>query len=182
MSNDSVRKELNAFNGSGASPGGSSITIPDFSGVEVKVFHAPPGAYPGKVIGFAQAVSQSSGNPMLVFEFEVDVGGGKVLKRKFYHPLTSNSLWKLARTCGALGIEPGSISVDKVIGLECMVNIIDGDDYDGKPTSDIDSCDEMTEESSREITTAGPVFSVDTKSGFGGQPMPPGPEDDDIPF
>lgn len=173
MSNANV---LNAFNETGASPGGSSVTIPDFSNVEVKVFHAPPGAYPAKVIAFAQAVSQSSGNPMLVFEFEADVGGGKVLKRKLYCPLTSNSLWKLKQTCGALGIEPGAIAVDKVIGLECMVNLIDGDEYEGNPTSDIGSCDEMTEESARSAQT------VDTTDGFGNQPMPPGPEDDDIPF
>lgn len=150
---------MNAFNGTGASPGGSTITIPDFSGVEVKVFHAPPGPYPAKVIGFVEAVSQSSGNPMLVFEFEVSVGGGKTLRRKFYCPLTSNSLWKLKQTCDALGIEPGAIAVDKVIGLTCMVNLIDGDDYNGSPTSDIESCDQLSEATPK-IDTTGPAFPV----------------------
>lgn len=156
MSNANV---LNAFSGNGASPGGSSITIPDFSGVEVKVFHAPPGPYPATVVSFSEGRSQA-GNNMLIFEFAVDVGGGKTLKRKFYCPLTSNSLWKLKRTCDALGIPPGPIDVGKVVGLECMVNLLDGEPYDGRPTSEIDSCDEMTEESARTVTTTGPAFPV----------------------
>ena len=167
MSNESV---LNAFPGASASASDSaSITIPSFDGVDSKTYYLPPGEYRAKVSGFKQDVSQS-GNKMLVFSFDVSGPSGTLKDRRFFCPITANALWKLKRTCDALGIPEGSISVKSVIGRECMVNIAD----DGESDNGDKRC---------KVTSCNPIAakSPSPSAGFGTR-LPPGPEDDDIPF
>ncbi len=168
MSNNTVLSQFGTPNGA-ADAGGGTITIPDFSDVEVKVHYAPPGQYPAKVTGFKQDVSRAGG-AMLVFEFDVTTPSGVINGRRFHCPLSTNVLWKLKRTCGALGISPGAIKVSEVMGKQCMVNIVD----DGHDVNDpakkycaVHSCDPM------------PAGGA-PPSGSG--PSLPAPPDDDLPF
>ena len=83
MSNDSVRNEMNAFPTNGASPGGASVMIPDYSAGVINVYHVPPGSYPAEITAFKESRSQA-GNDMLVFEIKVDAGYGKTLTKKLH--------------------------------------------------------------------------------------------------
>ena len=162
MSNANV---LNAFNGNGASPGGSKIRIPNYSEAVVAVYHAPPGSYPAVVTGFKETVSKA-GNNMFVLEIEADVGGGKSLSRKLHCtlpvPMTANALGKIKRTFMALSVPPDvEVEAKLIVGKECTANVQDGGEYNGKPTSDIDSIDPPGQATGH---------------------IPSGPEDDDIPF
>lgn len=169
MSNDSV---LNAFSGNGASPGGSKIKIPNYSEAVVAVYHAPPGSYPAVVTGFKETVSKA-GNAMFVLNIEADVGGGKTLGRKLHCtlpvPMTANALGKIKQTMMALDVPPDvEVEASVMVGKKCTANIVNGDEYNGKQTSDIASIDPPGQ-------ATGPIATVDTSG-------PAFPVDDQVPF
>lgn len=164
MSNEQV---LNAFPTNGASPGGEDIMIPDYTEAVVNVYHAPPGSYPGVVTGFCKKLSNSSRVPMLVFDFKVDVGGGKTLERALYCtmpvPMTANALGKIKRTCLALDVPPNvPIKAALVVGRPCTVHLVNGNEYNGKVGSDVDGIDLPGQATGAIATvdTTGPAFPV----------------------
>ena len=164
MSNSEV---LNAFSGNGASPGGSEIQIPDYTEAVITVYHAPPGSYDSVVTGFKNAVSKA-GNKMLVLDIEASIGGGKTLASKKLHvtfpmPMTTNALGKIKQTMLALSVPPGvEIDAGLFVGKKCTANIVNGDLYNGKQTSDIASIDPPGQATGAIATvdTAGPAFPV----------------------
>jgi hypothetical protein len=159
MSNEQV---MNAFPTNGASPGGEDIMIPDYTPAVVTVRHAPPGSYPAVVSGFCKALSKSSDAPMLVFDFRVDVGGGKTLERSIYCtmpvPMTANALGKIKRTCLALEVPPNvPIKAALVVGRKCTVHLVDGKEYKGKVGSDVDGIDLPGQATGATATADAPV-------------------------
>jgi len=171
MSNEQV---MNAFSSKGASPGGSKIRIPDYSQAVITVYHAPPGSYDAVVKGFKESVSKA-GNKMFVLDIEADIGGGKTLAMRKLHciiplPMTANALGKIKQTMLALSVPPDvEIDASLFVGKKCTANIVNGDEYNGKPTSDIISIDPPGQ-------ATGPTATVDTA----GPAFPVG--DDDVPF
>jgi hypothetical protein len=137
---------MNPFAGGNAAGTGATIRIPSFDNVEVKINYIAPGSYRAKLRSIKQDVSKA-GNDMIVFSFDVTGPSGVLKDRRLQCPLTANALWKLARTCGALGIPEGDISTEKYAGkAECMVNIIDDGhavDDPGTKYCKIQSCDPL---------------------------------------
>lgn len=171
MSNSEV---LNAFSGNGASPGGEDIMIPDYTEAIVKTTYAPPGSYPAVVTGFCKKLSESSKVPMLVFDFKIDVGGGKTYERSMYCTMpvqmTANALGKIKQTCLALDVPSGvAVKASVVVGRKCTVNLVNGGEFKGNMTNDIRSIDPPGQATGAIATvdTAGPAFPVG---------------DDDVPF
>lgn len=157
---------LDAFSGNGASPGGSKIKIPNYADTKIPVHHAPPGSYPAVVTGFKEARSKA-GNDMFVISLEVDVGGNKILSRIFHCtivvPSTANSLGKIAQTFLALDV-PSDVEIDAsaIVGRPCTANVSDGNEYLGKPSSNIDSIDPPGQATGAIATvdTAGPALDT----------------------
>lgn len=171
MSNDSVRNELNAFNGSGASPGGSKIVIPDFSSVKAVTYYASPGSYAGTVISLKNVLSKAASKPMLEFKFEAPVANGETLMATVNCPLASAALWKLANVCNSLGIEQGEIDADKVVGLKCTLLVKDsGVGDNGNKWCEVYKCappgQETGPDKASTVDTAGPAFPVDDVTPF----------------
>ena len=163
---------LDAFSGNGASPGGSKIRIPNYSEAVVAVYHAPPGSYPAVVTEFKETVSKA-GNAMFVLTIEADIGGGKTLGRKLHCtlpvPMTANALGKIKQTMMALDVPPDAeIEAKLIIGRKCTANIVNGDEYNGKQTSDINSIDPPGQATGAIATvdTSGPAFPVDDNIAF----------------
>ncbi len=170
MSNEQV---LNAFPTNGASPGGSSITIPDFTKVKEKTYYAKPGSYAGTVVSFKNVLSKSTNSPMLEFKFESNVANGEVLLSTFNCPLSAAAMWKLANVCRSLGLEPGSIDAEKVVGLKCTVMVKDNGVSDkGDKWCEIYKCAPAGQETGPDnpsgptVDTTGPVFPVDDQAPF----------------
>jgi hypothetical protein len=95
--------------------------------------------YIGKCLGFVQGESKGSGNPMLTWTFTMHEGDFAGMDFTFWTPLTENSMWKLADTLTALGVdwEPGvplSISSKQVAGTLVRMNIKD-DKFEGRDRS-----------------------------------------------
>ena len=142
--------------------------IPDYTDAVVKVYHAPPGSYPAVVTGFCESLSKTSNAPMLVFDFEIDVGGGKTFKRTMWCtmpvPMTASALGKIKQTCLALEVPPKvAIESKLVVGRKCTVNLVDGRVYNDKVGSDIASIDPpgQAKGATATVTTTGPAFPVD---------------------
>lgn len=120
--------------------------VADFEGVESGGgggARVPEDDYRVKVVEAKVGESKSSGNPMIIWTFEIAKGKhkGKKLK-KDYSTLTKESLWKLLSILEALGFNVPKKKVDltpilkKAKGKECGVTVIDGE-YEGKMQSRI---------------------------------------------
>lgn len=94
------------------------------------VTHAPPGPYNATLV----EVTRTNGLPKaLVFSFEVDVGWGRIIRRRYKCRLMGSEQWRLDQILGALGVIRGEEAqgVGRVIGVQ-----LKGDDG----VSEIDYC------------------------------------------
>ena len=93
------------------------------------VNHAPPGPYNATLV----SVTRTNGLPKaFVFSFEVDVGWGRIIRRKYKCRLMSSEQWRLDQILGALGVLRGEEDqgVGRVVGVQLR----------GTEVSEIDSC------------------------------------------
>ena len=117
---------------------GKGVVI-DFTGVESGGAKVPADDYAFKVAKCVMGESKSSGNPMVVFTFEITQGkykGKKLIERA---TLTKESLWKLKNILEALGIEVSGrsrINPESYVGEECGGTVAD-DEYNNKTVSRI---------------------------------------------
>ena len=95
------------------------------------------GDHPGKCIDVSMSESQSSGQPMLVWDFLID-GTGKTIR--YWTSLTPTAKWKVVETAEALGvhISEGSLRFNRadVIGTACIVQI-EHREYEGRTRESI---------------------------------------------
>ena len=140
MSKESV---MNAFAGSDSGGGSTSITIPDYDGVEARVDYTKPGAYPGELIEVSDKPT-STGKAQLSFVFKLDLGGGRTMRIWLNHVLTQAAMFRFVRTAGVLELpSKQEIDIPSIIGKRCMVNVIDNDYDPTKKKSKADSIDPM---------------------------------------
>lgn len=120
--------------------------IVDFKGVESGGgggARVPENDYRVKVAEVKVGESKSSGNTMLIWQFEITKGKhkGKKLKRD-YTTLTKESLWKLKALLEAMGLSIPNKKLDlapllkKAAGKELGVSVID-EEYENKMQSKI---------------------------------------------
>ena len=159
-----MNDETNPFGGGGDSAGTITMPVPEEDNGK---FYLSPDDYVGELTGIDDKPSKA-GNNMLTFSFAIPRNGESV-DLKYYCPVTGGGAWKLAPCMEALKIPPGELEVSKVIGRKVILAIIDDGEYNGRKKCAITSVKPL------EGDTQAP-------GGFGGQPFPPGPEDDDIPF
>jgi hypothetical protein len=119
-----------------------------------------------------KGLSKSSNNPMLTFSMDVDLGNNSVLKKSIYVPLGASSYRKMKNVCVALKIPPKTeISTAKIAGRECYVVVADRDEkYQGEVQCEIRRCLPLDAD------------IVPAQAASTSQTLPPGPEDDDVPF
>lgn len=119
------------------------ISIDGLDEVDDNPFYVDPGEYKASCSQLEKKVSESSGNPMLVFTFTIEQKGqakGKDLK--VHAVLTPGGLWKLKQTLVGLGIpmppkgKPLQVRPKEVIGRKCMVKVVDKD-FNGEKRSNI---------------------------------------------
>lgn len=152
---------LNAFGGGNNSGGG--FKIPDFSQSAVKTFYAKPGRYPAKCTVAKQGSTQS-GRPAIIFSFEVETPEGVVSDRRVTCVIDKpDAMWSLRNVCESLDINTGD-DLSTATGKRCVVELVDdGEGSNGAKFCKINKC----------IRPAG---------GTAASPLPPGPEDDNVPF
>lgn len=93
------------------------------------VVHAPPGRYNATLLG----VARTNGLPKaLVFSFEVDVGLGRVIRRKYRCRLMGSEQWRLDQMLDALGVMRGQEA--QGVGLTIVVQL------KGTEVSEIECC------------------------------------------
>lgn len=119
------------------------VTI-DFEGVESGggKIHVPEGDYKFEVTKISTKKGSESGKPVLFFNLKLNSGpkngNGKTLRHSC--SLQKQALWNLRNLLEACGKEVPSkavkIDLDKLIGLEGAVSIVDGE-YEGKTTSEV---------------------------------------------
>lgn len=116
-------------------------TIVDFTGVDSGGrTRVPEDDYLVKVVSVKHDTSKSSGNPMLVWEFEIVDGkfAGKKLRDRTV--LQENSLWKLKQLLEAMGVEVPSkrvaLQLQNYIGRTLGVTTVD-DEYEGRVSSKV---------------------------------------------
>lgn len=113
----------------------------DLTEVQESSYAIPNGIYAAKCIDVAQDVSKS-GNPMFVWEFELVGGDYNGRTFKSWTAITPAAMWKVAETVQALGVgQTGQVVKFKrsdVIGKACGL-VMEEDEYNGKPTSRINS-------------------------------------------
>ena len=110
------------------------VSIPDLTDVETGYTLLPEGDYHVKVAEAKQEES-SSGNDMIVWDFEVVEGKQKGGKLRDYTSLGANALWKLKGYLQAMNFElPDSafdLDLDDLKGEEVMARV-EHEEYDGK--------------------------------------------------
>jgi hypothetical protein len=121
----------------------SRIVQIDFEGVESGggKIHVPEGDYKFEIVKITTKKS-SSGFPTLFFGLKLNSGpkngNGKTLRHSC--SLQKQALWNLRNLLEACGKEvpskPVKIDLDKLIGLEGAVSVVDGE-YEGKTTSEV---------------------------------------------
>jgi hypothetical protein len=93
------------------------------------VVHAPPGRYNATLLG----VARTNGLPKaLVFSFEVDVGLGRIIRRKYKCRLMGSEQWRLDQILGALNVMRGEEA--QGVGLTIGVKL------GGTEVSEIECC------------------------------------------
>ena len=159
-----MNDETNPFGGGGDSAGTITMPVPEEDNGK---FYLSPDEYVGELTGIDDKPSKA-GNAMLTFSFSIPRSGESV-NLKYYCTVTGGGSFKLGPCMDALKIPPGELEVSKVIGHKVILVIEDDGEYDGRKKCRIANVKPL------EGDTQAPV-------GFGGQLLPPGPEDDDIPF
>ena len=121
------------------------VSVPvDFTGVEArKSVKVPEGDYVAKLVKIEQTKAKSSGNPMLVCDFEFRSGGKGVEGQKIRdrHILTKESLWTLRNMleCMGLKVPNGKMNLQEkqIKGRQVGLTIVDGEEYRGRIRSEI---------------------------------------------
>jgi Protein of unknown function (DUF669). len=102
-----------------------------------------PGTYPAKITEVEYKTSKSSGNPMIVPKFEIQVGDGKARTRQAYLVITGEGAFNFDQLLRATGFEDladqfkakdgpkPDFDTDELIGQELMV-VIESDTYNGQ--------------------------------------------------
>jgi hypothetical protein len=110
----------------------------DLTGVEEQGL-IPEGSYAAKCVNVEQSVSKG-GNPMFVWDFELQEGKGRGRVLKVFTAITPAAMWKVAETVIALGVgQSGSVVKFKrsdVIDKPCGVTVADTE-YNGNVRSQI---------------------------------------------
>lgn len=116
----------------------------DFTNVKSSgKIRVPEGDYIVKVKKVTKTKAKSSGNPMLVMDFQFLTGGdgveGKTIQDN--HTLTKNALWTLRNMLEAMGynVPTGKMKFDDkmVVGKRVGITVIDGEEYKGRTSSEI---------------------------------------------
>lgn len=111
----------------------------DLSDVKENSYTIPDGLYKVKCINVEQAIAKS-GNPMFVWDFEIQEGPHAGFISKVFSAITPAAMWKVAETVQALGVgQTGQVVKFKrsdVIGKICGAMIEQGE-YEGKTRSSI---------------------------------------------
>lgn len=108
--------------------------------VETNRFFVPAGVYPAVLVLVTKDTSKS-GNPMLVWEYELRFTDRLPFNIKNHTVLTENAAWKLRETLNALGIpnKPGeraTFRVSQVIGKAVLLTLEEGE-YQGRPRNNV---------------------------------------------
>ena len=159
-----MNDETNPFGGGGDSAG--TITMPVPTKDEGK-YYLPPDEYVGELTGIDDAPSKA-GNAMLTFSFSVPKDGESV-NLKYWCTITGGGSFKLGPCMTALKIPPGECKVSEALGRKVILVIEDDGEYDGRKKCRIANVKPLEGD-------------TQASGGFGGQPFPTGPEDEDIPF
>ncbi len=118
--------------------GGADEFMVDLTGVEEQGL-IPEGSYAAKCVNVEQSVSKG-GNPMFVWDFELQEGKGRGRVLKVFTAITPAAMWKVAETVIALGVgQSGSVVKFKrsdVIDKPCGVTVADTE-YNGNVRSQI---------------------------------------------
>lgn len=114
----------------------------DFTGVEsgggrVRI---PEDDYKVRVVDATLGTAKSSGNSMIIWNFEIIEGKFKGKKLRDRAVLTPESLWKLKQILEAMGLTVPSkkvaLDLTKYVGKELGATVVD-DEYEGKISSKI---------------------------------------------
>nr|DAO63053.1 MAG TPA: hypothetical protein [Caudoviricetes sp.] len=111
----------------------------DLTDVQETSFIVPDGTYKALCIDVTQDVSKS-GNPMFIWEFQINEGPYKGKTFKSWTAITPAAMWKVAETVQALGVgQTGQVVKFKkgdVLNKPCGI-VMEQDEYNGRPTSRI---------------------------------------------
>lgn len=101
----------------------------------------PEDDYRAKVTKVSLTEAKSSGNPMLVWEYEISEGkhkGKKIIDRTV---LTKQSAWKIRQILEAMDVtvplKKLKFDTDKYVGKEIGITVTDGDEYNGRIKSEV---------------------------------------------
>lgn len=101
----------------------------------------PEGNYLAKVVSATATEAKSSGNPLVLWKF--GIVGTKYEGTEIWHRtvLVPQSLWAFRQVLEALGIKVKDstmdIPLDRLAGRTCGIQVIDGDEYEGKIKSEV---------------------------------------------
>ncbi len=126
----------------------------NLKGIEAggKAPRIPEGMYHAKVQSAVAGTAKSSGNPLILWKFEITEGPmtGKVIWDRTI--LIDTSLWTFRRTLEAIRVKikdsTMDIPLDRLAGRTCGIEVVDGDEYNGKIKSEINDVfrEELLEE------------------------------------
>ena len=125
--------------GQASASGASEDFQIDLTEVKENSYTIPDGLYKVKCINIEQSISKG-GNPMFVWDFEVQEGPHAGFVSKVFSAITPAAMWKVAETVQALGVgQTGQVVKFKrtdVIGKICGA-LIEQSEYEGKMRSSI---------------------------------------------
>ena len=110
----------------------------DFSNVQSRD-PLPEGVYPASIAKVEQALSKSSGNPMLKVEFNIEADGYQGRKVWSNYVLTEAAMWKVQELFSALGLDTDAIleiDTDELVGMTCNLKIAQRE-YEGNIQNEI---------------------------------------------
>ena len=145
-----MQEPVDAADAAGSEGGGALVV--DFSTVPDQVDFpiTPKGIYPAVVDDVSFGLSQSSGNPMWTWVFELtpeaDAIAEGVAGRKFYFhtPFVENMMPRVKRVLARIApellegpIEPEQVAIDgTLVGRSCRIRL-DIKQYEGKPRNNV---------------------------------------------
>lgn len=103
-------------------------------------YFVPDGAHRVTCINVSKEVSKSSGNPMYVWDFNVNEGVYKGRSLRAHTVLTPAAAWRLDEVCQALKLPPSKVNGKTVfkfkgedaIGRECIVEVLQDEKFGSK--------------------------------------------------
>jgi hypothetical protein len=122
--------------------------------------------YIGRCLGFVKELSQSSGNPMLTWVFQIEEGEFAGMDFTLWTPLVDTTMWKVMDTLTALGIpwKPGTpldLNPKQVKNILVRMRIVD-DNFQGRDRSKLQAV--LPHPDGAGTKAAGPGFKVPKKA------------------